>query len=256
MILLVIVGLIGAAAFILLMKLFWSKSPVPLGGAAGIAVIALVVALVILAASGRLHWLAALVTGMLPFLRQVLRFAISPISGFLLRRFLAGRGAFGGAGGPFSSSGAGPAAGGAPSESRVATEDLAMTLDHESGRLGGEVLRGAMSGRRLDDLGLDEIRSLHAELADEQSRQLLGAYLDQRAPGWSDSGNGGGDASGGMTRERALQVLGLDASADDDEVVAAHRRLMQKLHPDRGGTDFLAATLNEAKDVLLDGGAS
>lgn len=254
MILLVIVGLVGAAAFILLMKLYWSKNPVPVGGVAGIAVIALVAALVILAASGRLHWLAALATGMLPFLRQVLRFALNPISGFLLRRFLAGRG--GGAfRGPFSSPGAAPAAGGAPSESRVATEDLAMTLDHGSGRIGGEVLRGAMRGRRLDDLGLDEVRSLYAELADEQSRQLLGAYLDQRAPGWSGSGDGAGD-SGRMTRERALQVLGLDPGAGDDEVIAAHRRLMQRLHPDRGGTDFLAATLNEAKDVLLGGGGS
>ena len=54
-----------------------------------------------------------------------------------------------------------------------------------------------------------------------------------------------------MDEGQALAVLGLDDAASKDDILAAHRRLMQKLHPDRGGTDYLAATLNKAKDVLL-----
>lgn len=59
--------------------------------------------------------------------------------------------------------------------------------------------------------------------------------------------------NGRMTREEAGELLGVDADAERDEVLAAHRRLMQRLHPDRGGTDYLAARLNEARDVLLGG---
>ena len=54
-----------------------------------------------------------------------------------------------------------------------------------------------------------------------------------------------------MTREEALSVLGLNADATDEDVKAAYRRLMAGLHPDRGGSDFLAAQINRARDVLV-----
>lgn len=58
-------------------------------------------------------------------------------------------------------------------------------------------------------------------------------------------------SSGNMTVAEACDILGLDQSCTQEEVVSAHRRLIQKLHPDRGGNDYLAAKINEAKSVLL-----
>ncbi len=54
-----------------------------------------------------------------------------------------------------------------------------------------------------------------------------------------------------MTRSEALKVLGLEQNASESEVRAAHRRLIQQTHPDKGGTSYLAAKINEAKDVLI-----
>src|SRR5690606_19975987 len=93
---------------------------------------------------------------------------------------------------------------------------------------------------------------------DSESRQLLETYLDGRFPVWREdaethSGDRQGVApgSGSMTKEEAYQILGLEAGAATADIRKAHRRLIQRLHPDIGGTSFLAARINEAKDVLL-----
>lgn len=141
----------------------------------------------------------------------------------------------------------------------VRTAALEMELDHDSGALEGLVLAGRDDGRALGAMGLAELRRLYGELSsDPESRQLLETYLDGRFPVWrkhadADGGNGLGVAPGpgAMTKEEAYKVLGLEAGAAAADVRKAHRRLIQRLHPDISGSSFLAARINEAKDVLL-----
>ena len=143
--------------------------------------------------------------------------------------------------------------------STVRTAALEMELDHDTGKLEGIVLAGTYESRTLGTLTLDELRRLHAELSgDPESRQLLQTYLDGRFPAWREHAEAdGGDregvapGSGTMTKEEAYQILGLEAGAATADIRKAHRRLIQRLHPDIGGTSFLAARINEAKDVLL-----
>jgi hypothetical protein len=143
--------------------------------------------------------------------------------------------------------------------STVRTAALEMELDHDTGSLEGLVLAGRHEGKMLGTMGLEELQQLYRELpGDPESRQLLETYLDGRFPIWrKDAEANGGDGlgvspgSGAMTKEEAYKILGLEAGAAAADVRKAHRRLMQRLHPDIGGTSFLAARINEAKDVLL-----
>lgn len=143
--------------------------------------------------------------------------------------------------------------------SSVRTAALEMELDHDTGGLEGIVLAGRFEGQELARLDLNQLHELAAELsADPESVQLLETYLDGRFPAWredgeADAGRGqaGTAASGPMTKKEAYEILGLEAGAGAPEIRKAHRRLMQRLHPDLGGTSFLAARINEAKDVLL-----
>jgi len=143
--------------------------------------------------------------------------------------------------------------------SSVRSAALEMELDHDSGALEGHVLAGSFEGRRLADLGLSELLRLRRELAgDGESLQLLETYLDGRFAFWrEDPETDAGDrqrrapASGAMTKQEAYEILGLEAGASAADVRKAHRRLMQRVHPDIGGSSFLAARINEAKDILL-----
>lgn len=151
--------------------------------------------------------------------------------------------------------------------SSVRTRVLAMELDHDSGEMDGDVLTGTLAGARLSALSLQDLQSLYAECeaVGDQSAQLLEAYLDRAHPGWRGGGDGAareeerarpgeGTRSSGtdaMTREEAYSILGLEPGASDTDVRAAHRRLMKQFHPDRGGSSYLAAKVNQAKDMLL-----
>lgn len=200
------------------------------GAAVGLALLVILV----LVLFGRLHWLIGLAAWAIP-MALALRAK--------LRRDAAGRG---------------PRPG---QSSQVRTRFVDMRLDHDSGELDGIVLVGAYEGRKLSSMSLQELRALLAEAAaDADSMNVLAAYLDRhhgeswRARDDRDpaSDAGGGAATGdAMTRDEAWRILGLEPDASADEIRAAHRRLMKQLHPDHGGTDYLAAKINEAKDLLL-----
>jgi hypothetical protein len=142
--------------------------------------------------------------------------------------------------------------------SRIATEHLEMELDHDTGEMHGRVLKGLFKDREIDSLSPADMALLWQDCrhTDPQSAQLIEAYLDRTYPTWrEDMARGESDMNRGpdgrMTLEEALQILGLKPGASEDEIRRAHRDLMLKLHPDRGGSTYLAAKINEAKDVAL-----
>ncbi len=123
--------------------------------------------------------------------------------------------------------------------------------------MNGRLLAGRLAGASLDALDLATLVALLGEI-DEESRSLLAAYLDRRSPRWREdaqsgaaAGEGGAARSGKMTEEEAYQILGLQPGASAEEIGRAHRVLMKKLHPDQGGSTYLAARVNQAKDILL-----
>ncbi len=142
--------------------------------------------------------------------------------------------------------------------SRVRTAFLEMQLDHDTGTLRGQLLAGRYQGAALDDLDVPTLITVLSEI-DEESIPLLTAYLDRRQPRWREHAQGDAAAANGsrplrgskMTDEEAYQILGVQPGATAQEIARAHRSLMKKLHPDQGGSTYLAARINEAKDVLI-----
>ena len=201
-----------------------------------IAIGVAVVAVIMLTLAGKMHWVGAALTGLLVMMRQSLPLLLRLFPVLAQWRQQRAR------------------AGGEGKNSTVTTRILAMYLDHASGQLSGEVLQGPFSQWRLDEMDraqLDELRD-YCRREDPESVQLLESYLEQRFPDEETvSGDSGEIDSGAMNRREAMQILGVDDSASREDIVAAHRKLMQKLHPDRGGSDYLAAKINEAKDFLL-----
>lgn len=258
--------------------------------------------LVLATLSGRLNPIFAAIAAAIPVGIRILNLLhLLP----LLQRLLQSLGLGGLAASiPGSGLGGAGAGSGAGRCSAIRTRFLAVSLDHDSGAMDGEVREGPFQGHRLSELALEQLLRM-LELyqdSDEQSAAVLTAYLERVHPDWrewaeqgghgqgsgdwheaggggfgagsrpgdahgtGDSGFGAGDRRGGehgagrgdaqgarasMTREDALAILGLEPGAEADQIRAAHRRLMQKLHPDRGGSDYLAAQINAAKRRLL-----
>jgi hypothetical protein len=157
-------------------------------------------------------------------------------------------------GGMFAGAGAKRSAG---QTSRVRSEYLDMLLDHDSGELKGQITAGPYAGHMLDEFDLAQLTAMIPGF-DAESVSLLEGYLDRRFPAWRQDAQGnaaGGQRrpppSGKMTDEEAYQILGLQPGAGRDEIGRAHRALIKKLHPDQGGSTYLAARVNEAKDTLL-----
>ena len=207
------------------------------------------IAIVVLAATGRLHWLAAIFGALLPFVHRLMNlFGYLPLIHRIANQFKTAQ------------TGTGSTTG---RSSTVESRYFRMSLDHDTGEMFGEVLEGHFMGRRLDSLTLEELCDLYAECQaqDEESAALLQAYLDRvHGEDWSEqcstqrekSAHSSAGDSGKMSSSEAHAILGLTPPANRQEVIEAHRRLVQKLHPDRGGSTYLAAKINQAKKVLLD----
>ena len=231
-----ILGVVLLIAGLLALRLFANADPAKLakGLRYGAAVVLVVIA-VFLAVTGRRGFALPLIAAALGFLRRW-RFPAFGIPGF-----------------------------GRPSPGRtseVETDFLSMTLDHDSGELGGVVRKGPFHDRALSSLTFDELMSLLAELQREdlQGAALLETYLDRtQGAEWRERVQGGYQGTSGaaaeapMTRDEAYRILGLKPGAGAEDIKAAHRDLMKKVHPDHGGSPYLAAKINQAKDLLLEG---
>jgi DnaJ-domain-containing protein 1 len=210
---------------------------------------AVVGVLLLLAARGYFHWLYVLFLSLLPLLPRILRLlTLIPVIRQLKAQIDAMRS--GGRAAPGQTS-------------QVQSRFLRMTLDHDTGDMEGEVLEGRFTGQRLSALSLEELLVLLNECRseDEESEALLIAYLDRvHGDTWREqpeAGSAGGSkqpdqaTDGQMTEQEAYEILGLEPGASEQEIIEAHRRLMQKLHPDRGGSTYLATKLNQAKECLI-----
>ncbi|RKT46022.1 DnaJ domain-containing protein [Thiocapsa rosea] len=205
--------------------------------------------LVLAAATGRLSPIFAAVGAAIPLLLR----AAAVVRLFpAIQQLLRGLG-LGGLAGPAG-------AGGGARASSIRTKFFEMRLDHATGTMDGQILDGPFKDRRLSDLTLDELMRIleFYRDADAQSAAVLEAYLDrEREADWRQSDLGDGRTgrapahSERLTKTEAWAILGLEPDADADAIRTAHRRLMQRLHPDRGGSDYLAAKINEAKRLLL-----
>lgn len=233
--------LIGVAAiiFIFIRWLFRQPRNVYLQGIA----ILVAIGLLLMVATGRAHWLTAVFAAALPFVRAILTLlSHAP----LLKRLMATFGV--------AQSSAGPSE---EQKSSVQSRYISMTLAHDSGEINGEVLEGQFKGRTLSEMNLEELLQLLCQCQeDEESFALLQAYLDrvyedewrQRADTDEQKFTSGSSV---LSRQDALQILGLPSDANEQDIIEAHRRLMQKIHPDRGGSAYLAAKINLAKETLL-----
>jgi hypothetical protein len=142
--------------------------------------------------------------------------------------------------------------------SRVRSAFVEMELEHDTGTMRGRILAGRHEGAALDALDVATLAGFLPDI-DEESRSLLMAYLDRREPLWRENAQADATAgssrrgwsTGKMTEEEAYQILGVQPGASAKDIGLAHRSLMKKLHPDQGGSTYLAARVNEAKDVLL-----
>ena len=191
--------------------------------------------------TGRLHPLFAILYAVLPFLWRLAGIIMSGAQFAALLKSL------------HINLGRGPSA--APAKSEISSRYIHMVLFHDSGMMEGTVLEGQFKGASLSALNLEQLNALLTEVSgDADSYNLLTAYLDREHEDWSNGQertSASGAESGEMNEAQALDILGLEAGATSADVKDAHRRMMQKVHPDRGGSTYLATKINAAKDFLL-----
>ena len=186
---------------------------------------------VMLVATGRMHWLGAGLAVLVPVLKGTFALGLrAPPFLQILSRFKT-----------------------SPSQFRTAS--LAVEVNFSTRQMDGEVLEGEFTGRRLSDLSADEAQQLSDSLreSDRESYVLLQAYLMRNGRGGDEQSqqDSTSNSFSDLSNEEALKILGLQPGASKEDIGKAHKRLMQRLHPDRGGSDYLAAKINAAKDQLL-----
>lgn len=201
------------------------------------AVVGVIVILLVLAATGRLNWLFALIGSAISAAIPLVRRLVPMLRFTPMLQQVAGR---------FRSSG----------PEGLRTRLLHGVADPGTGKLVVNIIDGPFKGYRLDQLSEAQLLQLHEQCKrlDPQGCALVEAHLDQVHAHWRESGPNSSRRPAGtdsMSQDEAREVLGLDPDASREDIIAAHRRLIQKLHPDRGGTSYLASRINKAKDVLL-----
>ena len=184
---------------------------------------------VILVVSGRMHWVGAGLAALIPLGKTFLAFGFRALP--ILR--LLGR---------FKTS-----------PSQFKTKSLNVTINFSNSQMDGEVLIGDLAGKKLSELSDEQLESIATQLKDidRESYALLYAYRMRRGnAGQQNEDGSNAESFNGLSESEAYDVLGLDPNASKEEVIKAHKRLVQRLHPDRGGSDYLAAKINAAKDRL------
>lgn len=245
-------GALAAFAFLLLMKVLWTKAKPKLStNVILITSLVFIGSLGLLAASGRMHWIAATGTAVLPFLRRAFGLLrLAPFAARLWQQF-GGASPFNASFGQYSDSDKDHS----PNVSETATDEIRMTLNHSNGVMSGTVLIGKYAKRSLESLDEAEIVELYNSVSDD-SKRLLTAYIQRYHPNLGAENSNertetNEQSSDSITPDRARKILGVTETATREEIVEAHRRLMQKNHPDRGGSEYIASEINQAKQVLL-----
>lgn len=144
--------------------------------------------------------------------------------------------------------------------SKVTTPLFVMILDHDSGHMDAKITDGSFNGRHLSELSIEELKSFYrfCQGKDAQAMRILESYIQrERIAEWQDAPNNENQAasSGKTSLGEAWDILGLQPGAGKKEIIEAHRRLMSRMHPDKGGSNYLAAKINEAKKILLQNNA-
>ena len=138
--------------------------------------------------------------------------------------------------------------------SSVEADYIHMRLNRDSGEIDGEIVKGRYAGKTLGGLDKQSLLRLLRECReyDEDSRLLLETYLDRiYGEDWHNFEDKDQSTDVKMSEDEARSILGVTVDASREEIIETHRRFIQKNHPDRGGSNYLAAKINQAKNVLL-----
>jgi hypothetical protein len=228
---LLIAFFIAAVSLIQLFKNTPSEKLKSLRWKMGLSVVA--IALILLAATGRIHWIAALIGAAIPLVRRVLPLFINLFP--LFKRGL----------------GAKTQNSNQDTKTHAQTQLLKMSINPHNNQLQGEVINGPYVGSQLDQLSQQQLTQLlsYCHQQEKDSARVLISYLNQRfGYEWQKSSS---TSTHSIDENSAYAILGLKKGASRDEIIQAHRRIIQKVHPDRGGSDYLAAQINQAKDLLI-----